>query len=164
MYTSTDMGKLFISLFLMLSASLLGDKPIVIVSVAPYKYLVEQVASGGVEVFLIVPPGVSAHTFEPTPRDMMKAGRASLWFTLGETFEKKAIAAIAASNGAFKTIDLTKGVELIACDPLTGACACHRHSSNDLHLWLSPKELKVQAKTIAEGLSPYSLSTTFSPH
>lgn len=141
------MARLFFTLFLSIFGFLQAEKPIIIVSVAPYKSLVEQVAQGAVEVFLIVPPGVSAHTFEPTPKDMMRAAKASLWFTLGETFEKKAIGAISANNEKFRTIDLTKGVELIQ-----GNCHCHRHAS-DLHLWLSPKELKVQAATIAEGLA-----------
>ena len=136
------------------------DKPIVIVSVAPYKWVVEKIAGDAVEVFLIVPAGTSAHTFEPTPRDMMRACHAKLWFTLGEAFEKKAIAAIAANNSSFKTVDLTTGVDLIQSDPLN-SCACHHHSSSDLHLWLSPKELKVQAKTIADALNQLVAGSTF---
>lgn len=147
------MIRIFFSMIILLGASAFAnEKPIIIVSVAPYKWVIEQIAGDAVDVFLIVPPGASAHTFEPSPKDMMKASRASLWFTLGETFEKKAIGAISANHPAFKTVDLTQGVNLIQCDPLNG-CACHHPGSADLHLWLSPRELKIQAATIGKALN-----------
>lgn len=160
------MARRFLPLFFLVSSLLRGEEvPTVIVSVAPYKWLVQEISHGAVEVFLIVPPATSAHTFEPTPKDMIKASRAKLWFTLGESFEKKAIAAISASNAEFKTVDLTERVDLIHCDPLhTCSCSCghHDHGSVDLHVWLSPKELKTQAQTIAKALSALFPGQTFS--
>lgn len=139
---------LFISFFSVLHA----NKPIVIVSVAPDKFFVEKIAGDTIEVYLMVPAGTSAHTFEPTPRQMMKAGQANLWFTIGETFEKRAVQALQSHRPNLKIVALQQGLDLIHSDHSHGHKGCCP-GSTDLHFWLSARQAQIQAKTIADTLT-----------
>jgi len=124
----------------------------VLVSVAPHKFFVEKIAGDTVTVNLMVPAGASAHTFEPTPKQMLSAGRADIWFCIGENFETRASAALKAYNGDLQLIDLRQNVDMITTDPHSGAHCCHCNSQ-DLHIWLSLRQGKIQATTIANALS-----------
>lgn len=127
------------------------SKPHILVSVASYKFFVEKIAGDTVKVGLMVPAGASAHTFEPTPKQMLEASRSNIWFTIGESFETRAIKALTSYNQEMLVVDLRQGVDMIISDPFTGCC-CHP-SCQDLHIWLSPKQAKIQARTIGRVLS-----------
>lgn len=126
--------------------------PTVIVSVAPHKFFVEKIAGETVQVYLMVPAGASAHTYEPTPRQMMKAADASLWFSIGESFEKRAMQALLSHRPNLKIINLQQGLDLIHTDHSHGHKGCCP-GSIDLHFWLSARQAQIQAKTIADALS-----------
>lgn len=128
-----------------------GRSHYVVVSVAPYKFFVEKVAGNTVKVGLLVPPGASFHTFEPTPKQVLLAGNADLWFRIGESFENRALQALTSYNSHLKVIDLRDGINLITVDPQGHQGCCHAGSA-DLHIWLSPKEAKIQVKAIAQAL------------
>lgn len=124
--------------------------PKVLVSVAPYRYFVEQIAGKTVDIDLLVPEGASAHTYEPTAKQMIGSAKGVIWFRIGEPFETKALQAIQSVNPKLQVVDLREGIPLIH-----GSCK-HAHAGghcgDDLHLWLSPKIAKIQARLIANGL------------
>lgn len=142
----------FLSFFLI--SSLFGSEtPHILVTIAPFKFLVEEIAKGTVEVQWMVPPGASAHTFEPSQREMVEASKASIWFFLGEPFERKAINALQTKNQNLQLVDLRKGLTL-----LKDSCGHHHedgehHSCQDPHIWLSPLMVKIEARTIYDTLS-----------
>ncbi|MBS3967239.1 MAG: zinc ABC transporter substrate-binding protein [Truepera sp.] len=53
-------------------------QPNVVVSIFPYFDLTRQVAGEHATVTLLLPPGVSPHTFDPTPRDVRRIAEADL--------------------------------------------------------------------------------------
>ncbi len=124
----------------------------VLVSVAPYKYFIEKIAGDTVKVGLMVPPGASAHTYEPSPKEMMAASHADAWFLIGESFETRATKAIKSHHPQIVFYDLRKGVDLIVDDPHHQHCRCHPNCQ-DLHIWLSPRQSKIQAAILTQGLS-----------
>jgi zinc transport system substrate-binding protein len=129
----------------------------VLVSVAPHKYFVEQIAGDTITVNLMVPAGASSHTFEPTPKQMLSASKADIWFQIGETFESRAGPALKNFKPTMQFIDLRQGLDLIYCqEGDRGYCSCchgsHAHSA-DPHFWLSARQAKKQATTIANALS-----------
>jgi zinc transport system substrate-binding protein len=126
--------------------------PTVLVSVAPYKLFVEKIAGDTVNVNLMVPAGASSHTYEPTPKQMIAASKAIAWFCIGEGFENRAIPSLKAHHPEMLIVDLRKGVNMIDADPVTGCCCC-RASGQDLHIWMSPEQVEVQAHTIASTLT-----------
>lgn len=120
---------------------------LVLVSVAPYKFFVEKIAGDTVKVILMVPAGASSHTYEPTPKQVMMAAAADIWFRLGEPFESKAIAAIKSHRPYLKLVDMREGIDLIS-----DSCG-HGKKCYDPHIWLSPRLVKTQANRIADVLS-----------
>lgn len=143
----------FLFLFIFLGSFIHASEPLpkVLVSVAPYRYFVEQIAGQTVDVDLLVPEGASAHTYEPTAKQMIGSSKGVIWFRIGEPFETKALKAIQSVNPKLQVVDLREGISLIH-----GSCK-HAHAGghcgDDLHLWLSPKIAKIQARLIAKGLS-----------
>lgn len=140
-------------LFLFFALSLQAVEPAiphVLVSVAPHKFFVEKIAGDTVKVDLIVPAGASAHTYEPTPKQVISSSSASLWFRIGEPFESRIVNTLTSYNPNLRVVDLRQGINLI--DSVPGqTCACH-HGSTDLHFWLSARMAQIQAKTIADAL------------
>lgn len=124
----------------------------VLVSVSPHKFFVERIAGDTITVGLMVPAGTSAHTFEPTPKQMMAASKADIWFRIGESFETRAIAALKCHHPEMDIVDLRDGMAMISADPNSGCCCCHANSQ-DLHIWLSARQAKIQAATIARALT-----------
>lgn len=152
---------LIISLFCM--PAFCADTPshVVLVSVAPHKYFVERVAGDTLKVMLMVPAGASAHTFEPKPKQMMEASQADIWFRLGESFESRAIPALQSHNPNLKIVDLRNGINLIYAESEHdhGVCHCCGPNTADLHIWMSPRDAKMQVQHIA-----YSLSNQYPEH
>lgn len=159
---NSDQFKKFLHiLFFILCLFVISDKmlanetsPQVLVSVAPHKCFVEKIAGNTVQVLLIVPAGASAHTYEPTPKQMIGASKADLWFYVGEGFEARVKNALQNHNPSMGFVDMRTHVDLIGFDnDEYKPCACCRHSScYDLHYWLSPRQAKIQAQTIASAL------------
>lgn len=130
------------------SAATPDKSHIVLVSVSPHKFFVEKIAGSTVQVIVMVPAGASAHTYEPTPKEMLKAAKGDIWFQIGEPFEKKAGTALLSHQPRMRLVDLRKGLDLISSQ-----CHCHNHEGmEDLHFWLSARMAKQQAVTIADAL------------
>jgi zinc transport system substrate-binding protein len=141
----------FILLFLSFqSLTLLADEKshTVLVSVAPYEYIVKRIVGDTQKVLLFVPAGASPHYFEPNAKQVLAAGKSDIWFLIGEGFERNALKPIKEYNPRIKTVDLRQGIDLIY-----ETCAtCAGHGEPDPHIWLSPNEAKKQANRIAETL------------
>ena len=56
----------------------------VYVSIMPRKYFVEHIGGDVAEVHVMVPPGQSPATCEPTPKQVSVLGGADVFFTLGD--------------------------------------------------------------------------------
>jgi zinc transport system substrate-binding protein len=135
----------FVSLF---SEEEVTKDPIVIVSISPYAYFVKAIAQESVKIVTLVPSGTSFHHYEPTPKQVLEACQADIWFQIGETFEQRADRALHNCNSSLKIVDLRKGVDLINEE----GCAHCLQKGADLHIWLSLRQAKTQAKAIAQAL------------
>jgi zinc transport system substrate-binding protein len=126
-----------------------NEPPKVLVSISPYKYFVEAIAGDTVEVEVMIPAGANLHSYEPTPKQVIRASRACVWFQLGEMFEQHSSPVLLKYNPSMRVIDLRQGIDLISDEE--HACSCHPDAM-DLHIWLSPKLMKTQAQTIGTAL------------
>lgn len=142
-----------ILLFSFLCWPSLYSAPHVLVSVPPHKFFVEKIAGETVTVDVMVPAGASAHTYEPTPKQIIIASRADAWFCIGEPFEHRAIQALKSHHPSIEIVDLRQGVDLIGpeCTQFGQRCSCHANGM-DLHFWLSTRQAQIQVKTIAQIL------------
>src|SRR5690348_8017108 len=67
------------------------SKPIILVTIPPYANFVEALIADHASVEIFVPPGVSPHTYEPTPEQMKHFIQAKVWFRTGDLIEQKMV-------------------------------------------------------------------------
>lgn len=129
------------------------DKPIVLVTIAPYAYFVERIAGDTVHIQTLVPPEMNIHIYEPSPRLVETSGQAKVWFRIDEPFENKIVKAFGERSPNLKIINLQSGLKLLAEGDLVehGSCG-HHHGGKDLHTWTSPKMALQQSQVIADTL------------
>jgi len=128
----------------------------VFVSIPPQAYLVERIGGMHVTVSVLLRAGREPHTFEPTPKQVMALGGARLYFQVGTLpFERRLAKKLAGGNTGLVVVDTSKGVrlrQLEGHDPHAGEE--HREGLSDPHIWLGPPAIAVQARNIAQALSP----------
>ena len=121
----------------------------VFVSILPQAGFVAEIGGAEVTVSVLVGPGHSPATYEPTPRQMAALEGARLFLSAGVPFERGLLPKIAASPRA----PLIVGLRPPAGAP--GAIADHDHGHDhdhgdgiDPHTWLDPRQAIAMADTI----------------
>jgi zinc transport system substrate-binding protein len=126
------------------------------VSILPQAYFVERVGGVQVDVSVLVGPGYSPATYEPTPRQMAELGKAKLYFRIGVPFENVWMMRIGRTNPHMRVIDTRRGIELRPMNAYhSGKAKQHQPYSKgmkDPHIWLSLGLVKVQAQNIYHAL------------
>ena len=130
-----------LALFLLTAPSLAEGLP-VFVSVLPQKYLAERVAGERVAVSVMVGPGQSPATYEPTPRQMTRLAAARIYFRIGVPFEGVWVDGLAAANPSMKIIDTGQRI---------GAGGQDGRDDEDPHLWTSPLTALQIARTMKDA-------------
>ncbi len=64
-----------------------SDKVQIVTTLFPQYDFVKQIAGDTVEVTLLLPPGVEAHAYEPTPHDIVKIQNSDVFIYTGEEME-----------------------------------------------------------------------------
>lgn len=133
-----------------------SEKLPVFVSIPPQAYFVERVGAPHVEVEVLVGAGKSAATYEPTPKQMSRLGRVPVYFRMGVPFERAFIDKLADTHEHLKIVDIRKGLKLRDFRRVELAKykkAKGRKIPSDPHVWLDPRQAKIQAATVCEVLS-----------
>lgn len=118
------------------------------VSVPPQAYFVDRIAGARAEVQVLVPPGSSPATYEPTPQQMLALGRSTLYVAVGHPdfpFERRHLKGFLERHGSLQVVDMAAGVPFL--DDVGGG-----HGEGDPHVWLSPDAVRVAASNIARAL------------
>ena len=119
-----------------------GEKMRVVASIPPLADFARQVGGDKTDVTLLLPPGASPHTFEPTPRAVQEISRAKIFVKIGAGLEFWADKLIAAAGQGIMIVDCSKGVDLIR-GHLHDQDYDHGHEHErvqgiDPHFWLDP--------------------------
>ena len=120
------------------------------VSILPLRSLVQGIVGDDIDIEVLVPPGASPETFEPTPRQFVGLNKARMVFNVGLIdFETTLLAKI---EDQAKVVNLSRGIELIA-----GTCShgSHGHTHThgiDPHVWTSPRALQKMAENAYEAI------------
>jgi zinc transport system substrate-binding protein len=129
-------------------------REIVIVSILPQKYFAEKIAGDSYRIVVMVPPGTSPETYEPTAQQMKEIANATVYFAIGHIdFELSLLKKIKSINPSVKFVDTSEGTELISDHFHTLDDGTVHHHGADPHIWLSPKEVMIQAKNMYNSLS-----------
>ncbi len=86
----------------------------VVTTLFPQYDFAKQIGGNAVEVTLLLPPGVEAHSYEPTPQDIVTIQNADLFLYTGEQMEPWAHHIIEGlSDKKVKVVDLSEGIGLL---------------------------------------------------
>ncbi|RJR39684.1 MAG: cation ABC transporter substrate-binding protein [Desulfobacteraceae bacterium] len=133
----------------------------VFVSILPQKTFVERIGGALVDVSVMVQPGANPHNYEPRPGQMKALSKAKVYFAVGIGFEDVWLNRFASANPAMKIVHTEQGIKKI---PMAahhhgeerGDKSSRKHEQDgtpDPHVWLSPPNVKIIAKNIADSLS-----------
>lgn len=118
-----------------------GERPVVAVSVPPQAWLVDRIAGDLVRVVVMVPPGASPASWEPTVAQLTALSDAVAYFKIGRDqfpFEQAWLHQLLEDRPEMRIIDGSTG------NP------CGR---DDPHIWGTPDGATAMAGALAEGLS-----------
>lgn len=121
------------------SPGTVDEKIGIIVSIPPQAEFAEKVGGKMIDVTVMVPPGASPHTHEPTPGQLKDVSRAKLYLKVGSgiEFELAWMDKIIKMNKEMHVIDCSRGISLI---------------DNDPHIWLSVENAIIMVENIYAGL------------
>ena len=128
------------------------DLPVVVgVSVPPQAFLVERIGGDRVEVHVLVPPGASPATYEPSPQQVVALSRSSLYVKVGHPnflFEQRHLESLVKSKTKIGVVDMSAGTQ-----PTCPADPDREAEEDDPHIWLSPSRMRSAASVIAAALT-----------
>ncbi len=117
-------------------------RPGVVVSILPLAFFVERIAGERVRVEVMLPPGASPATYEPTLEQLRAVAEAALFVKVGHehlSFERTWLEDLLADYPGLPVVDSTQAVGRDRDDP---------------HVWLSPARVRVLAERLEEALAP----------
>jgi len=129
-----------------------GDEntPITIAAtIPPLRQFVEAVGGERVSVMVMVPPGASPHTHEPTPGQLRSLADTDVYVEVGSgiEFETVWMDRMLAMNQNMGVIDTSEGITLISSGGNGG------DSGTDPHIWTSPANAEQMVRIIEKELS-----------
>jgi zinc transport system substrate-binding protein/manganese/iron transport system substrate-binding protein len=122
-----------------------GDRVKVAATIFPLYDIVRQVAGPVAEVVLVLPPGASPHTFEPTPASVRALSRAGALFVIGHGLDDWA-ARLARGAGVTRLVPVDAGIALRRAHGTT-------HGRVDPHYWLAGPNAKAIARSAGAELA-----------
>ncbi len=126
------------SVVCLLSSTIIFAKDSVFVSILPQQFFVEYLAKDFLTVNVLVKPGQSPETYDPTPKQMVMLASAKLYFTLGLNFEQRILKRIIDNNQNLKVVATHQNINLVGGDP---------------HIWLDPILVQQQVDEIYFALA-----------
>lgn len=132
------------------------------VSILPQKQIVERIGGDLVKVDVLVMPGQSPATYDPTPQQMVALAKSAVYFRVGAPFENTWVPKIGQIHPKLKIIDTRNGITL---QPMVRHNHDHDHEQTpkdagatdskvqlDPHIWTSPPLMKQQAANVRDAL------------
>lgn len=121
------------------------EKPAVTVTVtiSPYKYFVDQIAKGKVDVNVMVSNGNNPETYEPYAQQMMELSKSALYLKVGSIgFEQTWMKKLQDNAPDMKVIDTSVGIKP----------AKTPGGNIDPHVWMSCSNARIIASNIFKAL------------
>jgi zinc transport system substrate-binding protein len=102
-----------------------------------------------VDITVMVPPGASPHTYEPTPSQIMALSQAVMYAKVGSgvDFELGWMDKLLEVNQQMLVVDCSEGIEI-----KQATSGQEEHEGLDPHIWMSPLNAMSMVSTIYDGL------------
>ena len=115
----------------------------VTVTISPYKYFVDQIAKGKVDVNVMVSNGNNPETYEPYAQQMMELSKSTLYLKVGSIgFEQTWMKKLQDNAPDMKVIDTSVGIKP----------AKTPGGNIDPHVWMSCSNARIIASNILKAL------------
>lgn len=115
----------------------------VTVTISPYKYFVDQIAKGKVDVNVMVSNGNNPETYEPYAQQMMELSKSALYLKVGSIgFEQTWMKKLQDNAPDMKVIDTSVGIKP----------AKTPGGNIDPHVWMSCSNARIIASNILKAL------------
>ncbi len=129
-----------------------NSKAVISVSILPQKYFVEQIAGDHFDINVLIPPGASPASYDPTPSQIVELAKSKIYFKIGYIeFEKNWLDKISEEYPQLNIIDNSAGLDLIENQEHDQGHG-HHHGFIEPHTWMSPENVKIIARSIYEAL------------
>lgn len=156
---------LILTLLLILSLSACGDSSsggdgevrVVATVFAAYDFAREILGERG-QAELLLPPGSEAHSYEPTPKDIIDIQSCSLFICVGGESEAWVADILSSIGGDVRVVTLMDCVETLAEETVEGMeVEEHGHEDEveveyDEHVWTSPRNAMLICEKISSAL------------
>ncbi len=137
-----------------------ADKPLLMVSIEPQKWILEQLAGDDYAIGTMLDRGANPETFDPSMEKRLQADKATAYFSTG-AFPFEESLAQSLPKGA-RIVNTSDGIE-----PIYGTHSHTHHTSGhthghdcdhhgeaaDPHMWTSLKNARIIARNMAEALA-----------
>lgn len=143
----------------------------VVTTLFPEYDFTKALAGDKVSVRMLMPPGSEAHSYEPTPKDLVDVQNADIFIYTSEAMEPWAEKLLDQVGPNTIVIEAGKDVKHFTAEEMglpehdhdhegeasgesseTASEEDHDHEGVDPHIWMDPANAAIMAKTIAAGL------------
>lgn len=142
----------FVSVILLASGVIKAgqNKLQVVTTLFPLYDMAKYIGGEKANVFLLLPPGVEPHSFEPKPSDIVKINEADIFIFTGKFMEPWADDITqSADNKNLVIVDASEGTQMM---PAVFHDADEPLSALDPHIWLDFDNAKIMVSNIAKAL------------
>jgi len=144
-----------------------SGKPRVAVSIFPLYDVARRIGGDKLDVVLVLPPGRTEHSYDPTPKEMQKLAGAKLGVAVGldlDTWLEKIVKGAAGEGVTFlqlgpKAQPIAMGKEHVGEEEAEEAAHGHdedHHGANDPHFWLDPVRMTMTIDPLVEAYGKIS--------
>jgi len=148
----------------LVSATSAADRIEAFASIPPQAYLIERVGGDLVRVSVLVQPGQSPHTFEPSPSLASALSKSDVCFSIGLPFEDQLIRDVVAANPDLLVVDSIAGLETHGMDSTAGTHAHDADSTAGTHAHDADSTVGTHGSDSTAGLDKHGDDATGSHH
>ena len=122
----------------------------VAVSIQPQAFFTRRIGGDQVDVQVMVSPGQSPHTYDPTGRQLAGLAGARLYLAIGAPMEQSLLPRIRESFPELPIFDTTEGITRLEASANQMAGQAHE---TDPHVWLSLRQARILAQNTCAALA-----------
>lgn len=125
----------------------------VFTTIYPIQFIVDEIGGDTIEAESVYPPGVDAHTYEPSSKTMTSIAKGKAFIYLGAGMESFAeTAANSLENQDVQLIELAQLDESLFSSTHHHSDDGHHHGDKDPHIWLDPLRMIQMGELIKNEL------------
>ena len=130
----------------------------IVTTLFPAYDFARELCGGRCEIVLLVPPGAEAHSFEPTPQDLLRIQSCDLLICNGGESEAWLDTLLDGADGAFAVLSMLDCVDALEEEHKEGMQRIREEEAGedeieyDEHVWTSPRNAAVICRAICEEL------------